>query len=210
MSTQTSSKNKYPDPDIILKDVKIMWARTLKDNPYPASSGVKKDGKPFKTPPRWSFTAELTKAQYEAVKQKEAYVKSKVDPDTKETLYFMDITKNVRNSEGELARPFFIVDATSGDALTDEMANGTRADLELYLSKDISDSSGARKAYLKRMVVTDLIAWSTADGAGGASVSGPDITETAATSPSSETRAATQGKRKVSSSQDDIADEVPF
>lgn len=204
----TTKENAYPDPDLVFKNVRVMWARTLESNPYPAGKITKKNGSTARVAERWSFDIILNDAQAEVAKSKQAYVKTKTDEETGEEYHFLNLSKNTRNFEGAQAKPFFIVLGETGDRLNVEMANGTVMDVELYLSDDINESSGARKARLKRGVVTSLIPYTAEGGsAGGTSVDLPDSTATAATPKAEAAKKPAKGAKIPS---DDLADDIPF
>ena len=167
----TDSKKQYPDPDLVFKGCKVLWARTLADNPYPAGKITKKNGATARVAERWSFDIVLTNAQAEVAKAKQAYVKTKTDEETGEIYNYLNLSKNTKNFEGKDVPPFFIVDAETGGRIVDEMANGSIIDVEIYLSDDVNESSGARKARLKRGVVTTMIPYASE---GGATVVLPD------------------------------------
>ena len=201
----TANKKEYPDPHLVFKNVKVMWARTLENNPYPASKGTKANGATFRTAERWSFDIVLSDAQAEVGKAKQAYVKTKTDAETGETYHFLNLSKNTKNFEGLQVPPFYIVDAETGERITEEMGNGTIMDVEIYLGDDINEQSGACKARLKRGVVTKMIPY-VAGGEGGASVDLPDSSETA-TAPAAKKAPA----KKAAPVADDMDDSgIPF
>jgi hypothetical protein len=206
----TKSKKDYPDPDLVFKGVRVMWARTKEDNPYPASKGTKSNGATFRTAERWSFDIVLNDAQAEVAKAKQAYVKTKTDQETGETYHFLNLSRNTKNFEGLKVAPFFIVAEENGERLDVEMANGTVMDVEIYLGDDINEQSGARKARLKRGVVTNLIPYTSEGGGEGASVKLPDSSETteAPAKVTASKAAKAPAKAKVDSS--DLEDDIPF
>lgn len=208
----TESKKEYPDPHLVFKGCKVLWARTLADNPYPAGKITKKNGATARVAERWSFDIVLTDAQAEVAKSKQAYVKTKTDEETGETYNFLNFSKNTKNFEGLSVSPFFIVDAETGERITSEMANGSIIDVEIYLSDDVNESSGARKARLKRGVVTNLIPYvaGAVDGGGGASVSLPDSSSSSGQVEAKPAAKKPAAAAKSKASDDDLEDTIPF
>lgn len=200
-----TKKKEYPDADVIFKGVTVMWARTLEDNPYPPNKGVDKDGYDFTTAERWSFDIVLSDAQAKVAKEKELYVKSKTDPETGATIHFINLSRSTMGQDGVRNKPFFIQDAETGEALQEEMANGTKMDVELYKAAKPARQTGKYKSRLKRGVVTDLIPYE-AGSKGGASIDGPDSAEA---SPG-ETKPASAPKKKAPQVTEDMNDDIPF
>lgn len=194
----------YPDPDLVFKNVKVMWARVLPDNPYEAKQ-ITSNGKKVWVQERWSFDIVLNEAQAAAARAKEAYVKSATNEETGETSYFLSMTKNTKGPDGSPSKPFYIVHQDSGNTLTEDMANGSIMDVELYLSENVSAQSGARKAYLKRGVVTEFIPYE--QGGASQTVDAPDSSEVGT---AANTNPRTKGKKAESVADDGLGDDLPF
>jgi hypothetical protein len=196
-----TEKKQYPDPDLVFKNVKVMWARTLPSNPYPSKKITKDNGAQVMVAERWSFDVVLSDAQAKAAKAKQAYVKSKVGEEG-DQIHFMSFTKNVKTPDGMLAKPFFIV-KEDGAVLEEEPANGSIMDVEIYLGL-VSEQTGMKKVRLKRGVITDFIPYSSETKP--VSVDAEDSSEQIEDEPAPKKVV----KSKVASRVDEIADDIPF